>query len=120
MHRRKVLILGIVAASALAGSVVYGSEHWNEEQNEVRALAQAKISLVQAIETAERHAGGKATSARLEDEDGKVVYEVEVIGSDKATQVKVDSRDGKVLSARADEKEREAGDADKSEERGEH
>jgi uncharacterized membrane protein YkoI len=62
-----------------------------------------------------------AASARLEDENGRFVYEVEVIDSGKSTDVKIDSGDGKVLSARADEREHENGDeAHEREERGEH
>jgi uncharacterized membrane protein YkoI len=121
MNGKKMLILGTIAATALAGSIAYAAGSAHEERDEAQALAQARTSLVQAIEAAERHAGGKAVSARLEDENGRFVYEVEVIASGKSTGVKVDSGDGKVLSAPADEREHENGDAaHEREEHGEH
>jgi len=112
MNSRKALILGTLAATALAVPLAYAASRMNEEQNEAQGLAQAKISLVQAIQVAEQHIGGKAASARLEHEHGKFVYEVEVLRGEQATDVKVDIADGKVLSAKADE--------DEHEQRGEH
>ncbi|MDA8107992.1 MAG: PepSY domain-containing protein [Betaproteobacteria bacterium] len=110
MRSRKTVILGAVAAVALASSLVYAASGMNEEQNDAAALAQAKISLVQAIAAAEQHVGGKAASAQLEDENGRLVYGVEVIRDGTASDVKVDIAEGKVLSVQSDANEHEGVD----------
>ncbi len=103
MIGRKSLVIGTLAAAALASSLARAADGMNEEQREAQGLAQAKISLVQAIQAAERHVGGKAASARLEHERDGYIYEVEVLQGDKATEVKVDAADGKVIGAKADD-----------------
>ena len=40
--------------------------------------------------------------AKLENETGKLIYEVKVAGKDKTTEVKVDAQDGKVLASGAE------------------
>jgi uncharacterized membrane protein YkoI len=64
--------------------------------------SKATVTMSQAIATAEQQAGGKATRAKLENETGKLLYEVKVAGKDKVTEVKVDATDGKVLASGAD------------------
>jgi uncharacterized membrane protein YkoI len=64
--------------------------------------SKASVTMSQAIATAEQQAGGKATRAKLENETGKLLYEVKVAGKDKVTEVKVDATDGKVLASGAD------------------
>jgi uncharacterized membrane protein YkoI len=66
-------------------------------------LANAKVTLVQAVTTAEQHAGGRATGAELETEKGKALYEVEVVAANKAVyDVTVDAGTGKVLASKID------------------
>ena len=48
------------------------------------------------------HAGGRASRAELENENGRLVYDVEVADNTKTTDVKVDAADGSVVSAQAD------------------
>ena len=110
MNRKQTLIIGALAAAALATTAVYAEHRESGEQNEAAALAQAKISLSQAIAAAEQHAGGKAARAELEDENGKLVYGVEVLGGGKSTDVKVDITTGQVLSAQADTADHERGE----------
>lgn len=64
--------------------------------------SQATVTMSQAIATAEQQAGGKATHAKLENETGRLLYEVKVAGKDKVTEVKVDATDGKVMASGAD------------------
>jgi uncharacterized membrane protein YkoI len=66
-------------------------------------FSKAKVSIVKAIRTAERHERGHAMSAEFELMDGKPVYKVDVLNKDsKAMEITVDARSGKVLSTRAD------------------
>ena len=113
MSSKRTLMFGIFAASAiLASSLVYARRDSNEEQRDAAALAQAKISLSQAIAAAEQRVQGKAVRAELEDENGTPVYGVEVVSADKSTDVKVDIATGTILSAQADQADHEgAGNA---------
>lgn len=54
---------------------------------------------------AEQHTRGKAVQAELEDENGKLVYEVEVMKGATAMDVKIDATTGAVLSAKDDEED---------------
>ena len=108
MSSKKTLLFGTLAASAIvASSLVYASRDVNEEHNDAAALAQAKISLSQAIAAAEQKVSGKAVRAELEDENGTFVYGVEVVNGGKSTDVKVDIGTGAILSAQADQADHE-------------
>ena len=107
MGNKKALLFGAIAAGILASSLVYASRGENGEQHEAAALAQAKISLSQAISAAEQHVQGKAMRAELEDENGTLVYGVEVLNGSNTTDVKVDINNGKILSAQADQADHE-------------
>lgn len=67
-------------------------------------LRKAKISMTEAIAAAEKHhAGSKAAKAEVEVQDGKVVFDIEVVTSDdKVFDVTVDGADGKVLGSKED------------------
>lgn len=104
MNKQEVFIIGVLCAIALAGALYSndGSVVINDNiSSEKAALAHAKIGLAQAIYTAERQVQGKASKGQLEDVNGTVVYNVEVIHGNKAEDVKVDVKTGKVLDVRA-------------------
>jgi hypothetical protein len=65
-------------------------------------VSKATVTMSQAIATAEQQGGGKATRAQLENESGKLLYEVKVAGKDQVSEVKVDATDGKVLASGPD------------------
>lgn len=110
MRKKHAIIAGVLTAAALATTAVYADRREGGEGNEAAALAQAKVSLVQAITAAEQHVNGKAARAELEDENGKLVYEVEVLAGNTFTDVKVDIATGQVMSAQADTPDRERGE----------
>ena len=59
----------------------------------------AKISMVDVITVAQEKFPGKVLSVGLQDEKGYLIYEVEIVGTDKAiNEVKVDAGNGAVLS----------------------
>ena len=93
------------AALALAallglGAVAYASQ--SHEDNDARPILNTKLSLVQAIGAAEQHAGGRAIRAGLENENGRIVYGVEVVGKTQVTDVKIDANSGQIVSTQAD------------------
>ena len=98
------LALG-AAAPAFAESE---NEAGENSVDETQALMNAKISIGDAIKTAEAEAKGRAVDSGLNDENGDVSYQVEVLTRDgKRTDVFVDLQSGKVLkmaAAGADEK----------------
>jgi hypothetical protein len=63
------------------------------------------------------HVNGKATKAELEDENGKLVYGVEVLAGGNATDVKVDINSAQVLSAQADRGDNEGHEDERKGER---
>lgn len=73
-----------------------------QDQDGDHAVLNTGLSLAQAVSAAERHARGSAIRAQLENENGHVVYGVEVVGRDQLTNVTVDANSGRILSARAD------------------
>jgi uncharacterized membrane protein YkoI len=104
--KRKLILTTLAALAVAAIGSAYAAK---SEGNDAATLAQTKISLTQAISAAEQHTNGKAVRAELEDENGTIVYGVEVLSGTKAMDVKVDVRDGKILSSQADTEEHESG-----------
>ena len=92
----------VIAATVIAlgaATVAYARNHGNDA---ISGLGHARISLTQAIATAERHAGGQATKAELERHEGRGVFEVEVVKGNTVSNLSIDASDGKVLAARPD------------------
>ena len=97
--------IGLIAvALAATGIGAYAAKNM---ENESAALAQAKVSIVQAIATAEQHANGKATRAELEQSKAGLTFDVEVVSGTKVFDVKVDAEKGTVISSAADKADRE-------------
>jgi len=73
-----------------------------DEASELTALQGAKVSLLQAITTAEGQ-GGKALSAEYGQEDGALAIEVEMAdASGKTVDLKVDTMTGQIMAADSD------------------
>ncbi|MET0406468.1 MAG: PepSY domain-containing protein [Cystobacter sp.] len=89
-----VLMIGLAAGAASASKA-----------GEIKMLAQTKISLQQAIDAAQRHQGGQALEASLDDDSFKPVYEVTLVKDSRVYDVWVDGVDGKVVGAREDVKD---------------
>ena len=107
--KRKIMIPALILAAgvATAGGLAYAKQTDILENDAAVDLARAKISLSQAIGSAETHAAGKAVKAELDSERGSVVFDVEVITADnKVMDVTVDANDGKVLSSQLDQADR--------------
>jgi uncharacterized membrane protein YkoI len=102
MHRNnnKLSVLALLAiALATTGTLA----HAHPKELDAAALANSKISLVQAVTTAEQHVNGHASKAEFERSWRGAIYEVDVVSGDKVFEVKVDADQGTVLSS-AEEK----------------
>ena len=103
--KRKIMIPALILAAAVttAGGLAYAKQSSAMEEDNAADLARAKISLSQAIGTAESHAAGKAVKAELHSEKGALAFDVEVVTADKKVMdVRIDATDGKVLSSQLD------------------
>ncbi|MCE3232674.1 MAG: Propeptide, PepSY amd peptidase [Rickettsiaceae bacterium] len=69
---------------------------------EIKLLNEAKITLTQAIATAEKHQSGKAIDAGIDDDHFKPVYKVSIVKDNKVFDVQVDGLTNKVLGVRED------------------
>lgn len=106
---------GALALSLLAagGAWAAGGARQDDDRPDSAVIAQARVTLAEAAQAAERHAGGRAYEAGIEEEHGAVFYEVDVAGATGAQEVRIDAQSGAVLSAEpADEGDDEGGDED--------
>ena len=69
------------------------------DRRDIEALANAKISLSEAVSIAEKHVNGKALEAEFEHRVHGDVYQVEVWDGSKEYDVVVDAATAQVLSA---------------------
>lgn len=98
MFSRKAIIAATILALG-AGSAAYAKGRGNDAVSE---LSQAKITLAQAVDAAQRHIGGRATKAEFERHKGKPTFEVEVVKGTDVSTIIVDAADGKIIAATAD------------------
>jgi uncharacterized membrane protein YkoI len=99
MDRNKLVaavLVGTIAAGAL-GPVGTAYAKSERTTNEAAVIAGAKITLAQAIAAAENQVGGKAVETGIEDENGTVAFEVEVLKDGQRHEVLVDPQSGEVL-----------------------
>lgn len=103
MNRKSSLAL-ILAASLAAVSGSALAQSGNRMHEDARDLADAKITIIQAIEAAQaHHAGSKAVDADLDRDGGRLHFDVSVVLPDnRVFDVVVDAVDGKVVDSRED------------------
>jgi uncharacterized membrane protein YkoI len=101
-----LVALAVVAGAGTGLAVVARAA--GSENDAVASLAQARINLTQAVDLALAQTAGHATRAELNDENGRPVYEVEVVASsNQVFDVRVDAVAGKVLSSTPDQADHE-------------
>jgi hypothetical protein len=95
----------ILFAAMLAGLAGTGALGWSEPvlakekdkpTDEAAIMANAKVSMAQAIATAEQVTGGKAVGTGIEDQDGTVLVEVQILKDNQRHKVLVDPQGGQV------------------------
>ncbi|MFC5475779.1 PepSY domain-containing protein [Paraherbaspirillum soli] len=101
MNRYKKLATVAVLLTSMA-AFAYAAE---PIASDAVAMSKAKITLTQAIATAEQNANGKALSAEFKHKRGKSLYEVDVASGGKVMEVKIDADLGTVLSSTEEKKE---------------
>ena len=97
---RSTRVTIIAAALASAGVIAFAANTMDKDgENQAATLATAKISLGQAITSAEQHTGGKAAKAEFEQTKAGWAYEVEIVNGGKTVDVRVNPDTGTVISA---------------------
>lgn len=97
------LVTGLFAVASVN---VFGQE--KEEKTDPKLAAQAKITMAQARETAQKRASGKIEGAELEREHGKLIYSFDIRNAKGTiTEVQVDAKTGEVVSAKEESKKAE-------------
>lgn len=89
----------IAVGMATAGTFAYAEKYDQGDKEDMLAMDQVKVSLVQAIQTAEQQTQGKAMSAELKSRDNAVIYKIEVINGTHTTDVKVDAVSGAIIAS---------------------
>ncbi|MDR7080291.1 putative membrane protein YkoI [Neobacillus niacini] len=78
----------------------------NDDQSQAELVKQVKITEEEATKAALEKVAGTVKEVELEDEDGTIVYGIEVVSTDGSQQdVKVDAQTGKVVKVEADDEE---------------
>jgi len=110
MNRNKVISLVVVIALG-AGSAAFAAQNG---ENDAVGVRNAKLSLVDAVGIAQRHASGQASRAEFENTKQGWVYDIEVVSGRKVFDVRIDATKGTVLSSSEDKSDRgrEAGKKD--------
>lgn len=101
----KIAATGI--ALSMAAAAAYAANQ--PAENDAAAINGTKITLSQAIGTAEQHVQGKAARAELERSKGNLVFDVEVVNGSKTFDVKIDADKGTVLASTDDKTDHDDG-----------
>ncbi len=89
---KEKLIAGLSGAVLLSGLALA-----SDDDSDVDA-SQAAIALPQAIEIALSAVPGQVTESELEEEDGRLVWEIELTGDDQQNyEVEIDAMTGEIL-----------------------
>lgn len=92
----------LLAMGALAATAGLSTASLAGDREDLRLLSEAKVSLVNAIQAAEKHQGGRAIEGSLDDDSFRPAYEVTVVKDNRFYDVQVDAVSGEVLGARED------------------
>lgn len=102
--KRKIVIAAVTAAvlagggAATAVALTDDDSHDRDARSSTASGSTARVTVGDAVATAVRTVPGTVTEAELDDENGGLVWEVDVYGSDRAWHdVTVDAGNGKVL-----------------------
>jgi uncharacterized membrane protein YkoI len=94
----KNLTKSTIVAGAFTGLLFSGVAM--ADKDELRLLEQTKISLTEAIAIAEKHQGGRAYEASLDDDRFSPEYEVDVAVDNVSYELTVDGISGEVTKVK--------------------
>lgn len=91
----------ISLSMALLGSFLVGGQAL-ADRGEIRALSEAKLSLIEAIEIAQKDQDGIAFEAGIDDDSFRSEFDVSIVREGRIYDVEIDAKTGEVLSVRED------------------
>lgn len=99
MNAKKIAPVALATLLVLgaAGGIAHAADR-DQDQRDTAALATMKVTLQQAITTAEQQIGGRAVGADVSQENGGTRIAVEVAGQQGVKTVLVDGQSGKVTA----------------------
>jgi uncharacterized membrane protein YkoI len=101
---------GLGAALMVGLVVTFAVPAWSDDKegNVADLVKDSKITIDQAIKTAQEKVPGTVVEAELEKKHGKTVWEVEILGADgKVTEVHIDAAAGTVIDTEAKKEKHE-------------
>jgi len=114
MKRLSIVTIILFAALMLFGGITVSAEQADQEgsirmkSDEAGLVEMAKISMDNAINAALKEVPGKVLRAELENENGYLVYGVEIVKADQQIMVvKVDAGNGLILRTDKDKQDTE-------------
>jgi uncharacterized membrane protein YkoI len=114
MKRLSIVTVILFAAIMSFGGITVSAQQANQKgsiwikTDETGFAELAKISMDSAISAALKEVPGRVLTADLENEDGYLVYGIEIIKTDnQVVDVKVDAGNGKVLKIDQDQTDKE-------------
>ncbi|AEE15076.1 Propeptide PepSY amd peptidase M4 [Thermodesulfobium narugense DSM 14796] len=103
-----VLAIGGLLLTTSAFGVAKADQHVTgsikiTQDNEASYADLSRTTIDQAVSSALSAQPGKVIKAKLEDENGTLVWNVDVVSNNQMYEVKVDAKDAKVLSTGIDQ-----------------
>lgn len=95
--RNLALAAAFAAGTLGTAGAAFARDSNNNQTNEAAIMATAKVSMAQAIAAAEQQTGGKAVGTGIEDQDGTVFLEVQVLKNNQRQKVLIDPQTGNVV-----------------------
>ena len=106
-HLNKVIAVTLISGGLIGTALVAQSDNKRDAEDAI-AINSASIPMDKAIEIALAAVSGKATEAELEVEDGKSIWEIEVLNTNQQmVEIEIDANSGEVLKQELDDDERE-------------
>ncbi|MHB8353123.1 MAG: PepSY domain-containing protein [Burkholderiales bacterium] len=89
----------LTTAAVLCAAVMSSAYAEKSMEKDSLSIDDTKVSMAQAVTTAEQYVGGKAVHAEYEHHKDRSTFDVEVVKDKKIIKVKIDPTSGKVLSS---------------------
>lgn len=101
MNTNRIVTLalaGLVTLGTASGMAYAATADQSQDARDTALAAGMKVTLTQAIATAEQHAGGRAIDADVSQDKGATRIDIEVVGSQGVRTVSVDGQTGQVTA----------------------
>ncbi len=108
MTTRHIALFALAAFAIAAGGIVHAKDR--DHDQDAASLAGMKVTLTQAIATAEQQAGGRAVSADMSQEHGPARIAVEVVGPQGVKTLLVDAQSGQIAATQDGDQDGEEND----------